>query len=75
MENVRSPRHIKLITTYGVRTELSNNKKIFRQFVGNRIQIFFLNIPVYLGLSILEISKILLYELWYDYVKLKYDEK
>ena len=47
MENVRSHRHIKLITTYGVRTELSNNKKIFRQFVGNRIQIFFLNIPVY----------------------------
>ena len=75
MENVRSHRHIKLITTYGVRTELLNNKKILIQFVGNRIQIFFLNIPIYLGLSILEISKILLYELWYDYVKLKYDEK
>ena len=31
--------------------------------------------PVYLGLSIVELSKILMYELWYDYVKLKYDEK
>ena len=28
--------------------------------------------PVYLGLSILEISKILMYEFWYDYLKPKY---
>ena len=28
--------------------------------------------PVYLGLSILEISKILMYEFWYDYIKLQY---
>ena len=28
--------------------------------------------PVYLGLSILELSKILMYEFWYDHVKLKY---
>ena len=27
--------------------------------------------PVNLGLSILELSKIVLYELWYDYVKPK----
>ena len=27
---------------------------------------------VYLGLSILEISKTLIYEFWYDYIKLKY---
>ena len=33
------------------------------------------NKPVYLGLSILELSKILMYELWYDYVRPKYDEK
>ena len=30
---------------------------------------------VYLGLSILELSKILMYEFWYDYVKPKYSEK
>ena len=30
---------------------------------------------VYLGLSILEFSKILMYEIWYDYLKPKYDEK
>ena len=34
-----------------------------------------MNKPVYLGLSILELSKILMYEFWYDYVKLKYSEK
>ena len=28
--------------------------------------------PVYLGLSILELSKILMYESWYDYVKPRY---
>ena len=31
-----------------------------------------MNKPVYLGLSILEISKTLIYEFWYDYVKPKY---
>ena len=34
-----------------------------------------INKPVYLGLSILELSKILIYDFWYDYVKRKYDEK
>ena len=31
--------------------------------------------PIYLGLSILELSKIVMYESWYDYVKPKYGEK
>ena len=34
-----------------------------------------MNEPVYLGLSILELNKILMDEFWYDYVKPKYDEK
>ena len=34
-----------------------------------------MNKPVYLGLSILKLSKIVIYEFWYDYVKLKYGEK
>ena len=33
-----------------------------------------MNKPVYLGLSILELSKTLMYDFWYDYVKPKYDE-
>ena len=34
-----------------------------------------MNKPVYLGLLTLELSNILMYEFWYDYVKLKYGEK
>ena len=34
-----------------------------------------MNKPIYLGLSILDISKILMYEFWYDYMKLKYKNK
>ena len=31
-----------------------------------------MNRPVYLGMSIVEISKTLMYEFWYDYMKPKY---
>ena len=34
-----------------------------------------LKTPVFLGLSILELSKILMYAFCYDYVKSKYGEK
>ena len=34
-----------------------------------------MNKPICLGLSILEISKIVIYEFWFDYVKPKYGEK
>ena len=34
-----------------------------------------MNKSVYLGLSILELSKILMYKFWYGYVKPKYGEK
>ena len=33
-----------------------------------------MNKPIYLALSILEISKILMYESWYDYMKPKYGD-
>ena len=33
-----------------------------------------MNKPIYLGLSILEIGKILMYEFWYDYMKPKYND-
>ena len=33
-----------------------------------------MNKPMYLGLSILEISKILIYEFWYNYMKPKYGD-
>ena len=40
-----------------------------------RKQEIFMNKPVHLGLSILKLSKILMYEFCYDYVKPKYGEK
>ena len=33
-----------------------------------------MNKPIHLGLSILEISKLLMYEFWYDYMKPKYGD-
>ena len=33
-----------------------------------------MNKPVYLGYSILEISKTLMYEFWYDYIKPNYQD-
>ena len=34
-----------------------------------------MNKPIYLDMSILEISKIEMYKFWYDYVKVKYGSK
>ena len=31
--------------------------------------------PLYLGMSILDISKILMYEFWYNYIIPKYEDK
>ena len=34
-----------------------------------------MNKSICLGISIVDLSKILIYDIWYDYVKPKYDEK
>ena len=34
-----------------------------------------MNKPVYLGLSTLELAKIIMYEFWYEYVEPKYGER
>ena len=34
-----------------------------------------MNKPVYLGISTLDISKTLIYELWYDYIKSNYEDR
>ena len=34
-----------------------------------------MNKPIYLRKAILDISKTLMYEFWYDYIKLKYGDK
>ena len=34
-----------------------------------------MNKPVYLGMSILDISKTLMYKCWYDYIRSKYEDR
>ena len=60
---------------FGVRTKLSYNKFISLHLLAiEKIQIIIYK-PVSSGLPILEISKAVIYEVWYDYMKSKYGEK
>ena len=80
MENVRRHRDIKLVTTdkrrnYLVPEPNYHTTKWFSESLFatemKRIKVK-MNKPVHLGLSILQISKTLMYEFCYDYIKLKY---
>ena len=81
MENIRKHRYIKLVTTDKKRSKLvsePNNHTI--NLISEDLSIIEMkktkvkmNKPIYLGLSILEISKTLMYEFWYDYMKPKYN--
>ena len=80
MENVRKHRDVKLVTTEP-RGNYSNRIIIQQSFYQKPISIemrkiqILMNKPVYLGLSILETSKIAMYEFWYDYVNSRCDKK
>ena len=83
MENMRKHRNKNLVTTERRRNYLVSepNYHTTKFFTENLLAIKMkkteirMNKPVYLGLSILELSKILIYEFWYNYVKSKYSEK
>ena len=83
MENVRKNRDIKLVTTERMRNYLVSEPyyhttKFFTEnllAVEARKTEILMNKPVYSGLSILELSKTLMYDFWHDHVKPKYDEK
>ena len=80
VENVRKHRDIKLVTTDKRRNQLVSepNYHTTKWFSEDLLAIEMkkikvkMNKPVYLGLSMLEISKTLMYEFWYDYIKPKY---
>ena len=61
----------------GIKTKLWYSKRFFKNFISNKNEKeqIFINKTIYLALSILEISKIVMYEFWYDYLKPKYGEK
>ena len=83
MENERKHRDIKLVATERSRNYLVSepNYHTTKFFTENLLAIemkkteILMNTPVCLGLSILELSKILMHEFWYDYVKPKYSGK
>ena len=64
MENVRNRRNIKLVIEPNCHATKNVSEKIFATEI--QITQILMNKPVFLGLSILEISKIVLYEFWYD---------
>ena len=83
MKNARKNRDTKAVTTERRRNYLVSkpnyhttkfSTKALLAIEMKKTQIL-INKLVYLGLSILELSKILIYEFWYDYVKPKYGKK
>ena len=83
MENVRKHRDIKLVKTDKKRNKLVSEPNFHTmKLIDNNLAIIEMrkvkvkmNKPIYLGLSILDTSKITMYEFWYDYVKIKYQDK
>ena len=82
MENIRKHRDIKLVTTDKKRNKLVSEPNYHTMnYISEDLSIIKMNKtkvkmsnPIHLGLSILDISKILMYEFWYDYVKPKYND-
>ena len=82
MENIRKHRDIKLVTTDKKRSKLVSEPNYHTiNYISEDLSIIEMkktkakmNKPIYLGLSILEISKILMYEFWYDYMKPKHND-
>ena len=80
MENVRKHKNIMLVTKNKRRNYLVSepNYHTTKRFSENLLTIGMnkikgkMNKPIYLGMSILRISKTLIYGFWYDYIKPKY---
>ena len=82
MENVRKHRNIKLVTPESRRNYLVSepNYHTTKFFTENLLAIemrkikILMNKPVYLGLLVLDLSKTVMYEFWYDHVKSQYGQ-
>ena len=80
MKNIRKQRYIKLVTADKKRSKLVSEPNYHTvNYISEDLSIIEMNKtkvkmnkPIYLGLSILEISKLLMYEFLYDYMKPKY---
>ena len=83
MENVRKHRDINLVSTDKRKNQLVSEPNYYttKWFSENLLAIEMkkktkvkMNKPLYLGAAILDISKTLMYEFWYDYMKPKYGD-
>ena len=83
MQNVRKHKNIKLVTTNETRNKLVSepNYHTTKIVLENLLIIEMkkaevkMNKPIYLGMLLLDISKTLMYEFWYDYIKSKYGNR
>ena len=83
MEKIRKHRDIKLVTADKRRNQLASepNYHKIKYFSESVMAIEIkktkvkMNNPAYLSMSILDISKTLMYEFWYDHIKPKYQNK
>ena len=83
MENVRNHRDIKIVTTNRQRSMLVSepNYHTTKHISENLLIIEIkktevkMNNPIYLGMSILDISKTFMQEFWYDQIKPKYGDR
>ena len=83
MGNVRNHRDIKIVTTDKRRSILTSEpnyhstKHISKDLLimkMKKVEVK-MNKPFYLGQAILDLSKTLMYEFWYDYIKTEYNDK
>ena len=82
MENIKKHRDIRLVTTNKKRSKLVSEPNYHTiSYISEDLSIIEMNKikvkmnkPICLGLSILDVSKILMYEFWYDYMKPKYND-
>ena len=82
IQNFRKHRDIKLVTTDKRRNQLASepNYHTTKYFSENLMAVEIkkskvkLYKPIYLGMSILDISKTLMYEIWYDCIKPAYQQ-
>ena len=83
MENVRNHRDIKLVTTNKQRNKFASEPNYHStKYISKDLLIMEMkktevkmNKPMYLGQAVLDNSKTLMHEIWYDYLKPKYGDK
>ena len=82
MENIRNHREIKLVTKDAKRKKLVSepnyhtSKYLSEDLMAIEMKKtkICMNKPIYIGQAVLDISKTLMYEFWYDYLKPKYQD-